>query len=109
MAKASNAWLRRQYLRFNKEYFGNQLSKKTLVRFGRSKYLGETGTGDCSCGMAHEPDILLNWRTKWSKSLTAPTLLHEMVHVEHPTWSHGWRFTHRMRDLISQGALDEWL
>lgn len=115
MAKASNAWLRRQFKRINKEFFGNRLDPNTRVRFGTSKYLGEAGFMEFTMPGKRKhtrsyPDILINNRLKWSQALSGPTLVHEMVHVENPQWTkHRGKFDRRLERLVCQGAMRLWL
>ena len=93
------------YAEFNKRYFRNKLPRDMVVRFHNLKHLGDD-CGSTQFFWGRPAFILISKRTRWSRMLTAPTLLHEMIHVEHPEWSgHGPRFHKRMLQLAKAGAL----
>lgn len=96
----TNGEMTKLYGKFNKKYFKSRLPKDMVVRFEDTRPLGFTHI--CFNRAAY---IILNKRLRWSIMLAAPTLLHEMIHVEHPDWGHGQRFHKRMLQLAKDGAL----
>ena len=101
----TNDDLARMYAEFNKRYFHNRLPKDMVVRFHDMKNEGDD-CGSTQLFWGRPAFILINKRIRWSYTLTAPTLLHEMIHVEHPEWrGHGPRFHKRMFRLAKAGAL----
>lgn len=118
-AKASNAWLRRQFKRINRQFFDGKLNPETIVRFGDTEYLGEAGFASkmydekmdkMFCTVRFLPEIVISRKIQWAQSLVGPTLVHEMVHIEHPEWSkHGGVFERRLEQLVSKGAMRQWL
>lgn len=96
----TNAELKQMYLDFNRKYFGNKLPKNLVLHFvDLGKDHGVTRTY-----WENPVYIYINKRLNYSKSLVAPTLLHEMVHIEFPKLEHGPTFHKRMMKLAKQGA-----
>lgn len=93
------------YREFNRKYFGNKLPKDFVVAFEDLEYhLGVT-----KFYRSRPCYINLNLGLRYSNSLTAMTLLHEMVHVELPyRYNHGPRFHKRMLKLAKDGAFKPW-
>lgn len=100
----TNFELKQMYLDFNRKWFGSRLSKTLVLHFadlGKDHGVTRTYWG--------EPVyIYVNKKLRYSKSLVAPTLLHEMVHVQYPKLNHGPMFHKRMLQLAKAGAFRPW-
>ena len=96
--------LERMYREYNKKYFRNRLPKDMVVEFARLP--------DCHgvthCHKNRPLFIQIDWPLRGTLSHSAMTLLHEMVHVEHPKWLHGPKFHRRMLQLAKAGAFKNW-
>jgi SprT-like family len=102
----TNAELQRMYHHFNKKWFGNRLPKDMVVAFEKMYPLGCT-----HCRRGRPLWIDINFKMRHSRSNSAMTLLHEMVHVEMPRiggGGHGPKFHKRMMKLARQGAFRKW-
>lgn len=98
----TNAELKRLYDSFNKKYFSNRLPKDMPVVFQR---LGRDRMGRTIIYRGRHPlcvEITIGF--KGNLSLTAMTLLHEMLHVRHPKMEHGPKFHREMLRLAKAGA-----
>lgn len=101
----TNAEVQRMYREFNKKYFNNRLPKDMVVRFEIFDY----AQGVTHFKYDRPLYIQISKKLKWSRSQTALTLLHEMVHVELPyRLNHGPRFHKRMMQLARAGAFKPW-
>jgi hypothetical protein len=102
----TNQDLQYLYCEFNRKYFSNKLPKDMAVHFEKlpGDRLGVTRYH------YHRPlYIEISISLQRSFSLTAMTLLHEMVHVSLPfTINHGPVFHKRMKKLARQGAFNRW-
>jgi hypothetical protein len=103
----TNSDLRYWYKNANRWYFGNKLPKDIPVRFGvlPKGVLGSTEMNKKgrSC-QAVSVWIAKDIRSR--RAIVILTLLHEMVHVENPTWNHGTPFQRRMLRLANDGAMN---
>ena len=98
--RVTNAYLAWAYAEFNRKYFRNRLPHDMVVRFA-----ADEGCGTTYVQYGRPLYIILNKRLAWHNMLADMTLLHEMVHVEHPEWrGHGPRFHKRMLQLAKAGA-----
>ena len=98
--RVTNLYLAHAYASFNKKYFRNRLPKDMAIRFGK---IEECGSAQFK--FQRPLFIILNKRLAWHYMLVDMTLLHEMVHVEHPEWGgHGVKFQKRMLKLAKEGA-----
>ena len=74
--------LRMLYLEYNRKYFSNRLPKDMPVRFASTP-------GDLATTVIHMQTfrplfIKISEKLRFSRRLSAGTLLREMVHVKHP-------------------------
>lgn len=100
--RQTNADLRRYYRFANKRYFGNKLPSINLYF---TKLRSISGVTRLLCNIPAYIEISESLRT--FQAITIQTVIHEMVHVEHPTWKgHGWQFDRRMLRLAKAGAFD---
>jgi len=92
------------YREFNRDWFGNTLPKDIVVEYahlkdahGITEYYG------------HRPlFIQIDWPLRGTRSHSALTLLHEMVHVRYPKAHHGPIFHKEMLRLAKAGAFRPW-
>ena len=102
--RQTNADLRRYYRIFNRKYFKGKLPE-VPIRFAKMHKKWTLGTTWLRHGKAL--DIEINKNLQNTQCVTVMTVVHEMVHVEHPTWKgHGWQFDRRMLRLAKAGAFD---
>lgn len=102
--KTDNKYLARHYADVNRRYFGNRLPKDMVVRFVYTR-AGKDDLGSCVVKWNRPLYIEINKRIQWHHMLVDATLIHEMIHVEHPEWDgHGPRFHKRMLQLAAAGA-----
>ena len=100
--RQTNADLRRYYRVANRKYFSNALPELNLYF---SKLHGISGVTRLLSNAPVYIEIDEGLRTL--QAITIQTVLHEMVHVEHPLWKgHDWRFDRRMLRLAKMGAMD---
>ena len=103
--RQSNSDLWRYYDVANAKYFKNKLPKDIPIRFAKLQphVLGKTYV--CNHGIAQ--GIEISERLRSASAHTIMTMLHEMVHVEHPQWKgHGRHFDGAMLRLAKAGALN---
>ena len=101
--RQSNRDLWRYYDVANAKYFKNKLPKDIPIRFAKLQphVLGKTYV--CNHGIPRAIEI--SEKLKNTSCHTILTMLHEMVHVEHPQWKgHGRHFDAAMLRLAKQGA-----
>lgn len=100
--RQTNKDLRRYYRVANRKYFGNALPELNLYFSKLRSISGVTRVlGDVPAYIEINEDL------RTYQAITIQTVLHEMVHVEHPTWKgHDWRFDRRMLRLAKMGAMD---
>ena len=100
--RQTNADLRRYYRVANAKYFAGRLPKDMPVLFSRLK--GRTGLTYVYKDTT-PLSILVNEDLRTYQAITILTVIHEMVHVEHPQWKgHGWQFDRRMLRLAKDRA-----
>ena len=100
----TNAEVQQMYADFNRRYFHNSLPKDMVVHYAPLKYcFGLTGIH-----RGRALYIQLDWELRKSRTHSALTLLHEMVHCEQPNGEHGPKFHKRMLQLAKAGALKKW-
>jgi hypothetical protein len=103
--RQTNADLRHYYRVANKKYFGDKLPKGLPMRFAKLKPGGLGVTHILGNRVAYGIEISVELRT--NQSFTIMTVLHEMLHVEKPSYKgHGHRFDKRMLRLAKAGAFD---
>jgi hypothetical protein len=96
----NNKGLQTYYRLYNKQYFRNKLPRDAKVHFRKIKWLGEADV--------YRGKICISKRTKWSKSISLMTLLHEMVHLKRPRGEcHGPGFQKEMLRLAKAGAFKD--
>jgi hypothetical protein len=103
--KQTNADLRRYYRVANELYFGNSLPHGFPIRFAKlkKKYLGRTVV----LNNVVPAYIEISERLRDFETFTVMTVMHEMMHVQKPSWlGHDWRFDERMRSIVNMGAFD---
>lgn len=112
----TNKTLKKYFKRFNRKYFKNALDNDVVVRFSSIRGCGVTSRQITTAKIGYGARlivpvfrILINKTFRNSFSLTMPTLLHEMVHVEHWEYrGHGRDFNRRMLQLAKAGAFNGW-
>jgi len=92
------------YHEFNKKYFGNRLPKDMVVKFKRMP----ANHGITMMFEKRPLYVLLDFGMRGLHRSAMLTLLHEMVHIEHPSFSHGPLFHKRMLQLAKVGAFRRW-
>lgn len=110
----SNANLMEHFLLFNRRYFDGRLPKPIFIEFSKKRgLLGEARRYRFDEGNKHDVtpgwywSITINERIRFSRSVWARTLFHEMVHMEFPEAKCGLysqRFNRRMKKLAKVGA-----
>jgi hypothetical protein len=101
--RQTNHDLWRYYDVANRRYFKNKLDKGLPIRFAKlsPKVLGRTQV--CNHGIPQ--CIEISERLRGFEAHTIMTMLHEMVHVEHPQWKgHGRHFDAAMLRLAKARA-----
>lgn len=108
----TNKDLRYWYGLFNKRHFGDKLPKDLDVKFGKLPK-GLLGTTNCIKYIGKDKhkssaqNIRIDLNIRQRSTIVILTLLHEMVHVENPSWiGHGRRFDRRMKELAAKGAFN---
>jgi hypothetical protein len=101
--KQTNADLRRYYRVANAKYFNNALPEGIPMRFAKIR-----GTGVTRLLNDRIPILIeINEDLRRCQAITIMTVMHEMLHVEKPSYKgHDWRFDRRMLCLAKQGAFD---
>ncbi len=91
--------LKRAFLSYNRQWFGNRLSTDIIVRWTNLDDMGDYADGEIRINRA-----LARWKSAWRL-----TLLHEMAHVETDSEhaSHGKRWLRVMHRLAKQGAFNK--
>jgi predicted metal-dependent hydrolase len=101
--RLTNTYLALTYAEFNKKWFSNRLPRDMVVRFANLD-VNTHGLGITYMKFGRTLYIEVSRKLAVHSMLVDMTLLHEMVHVEHPEWNHGPKFQKRMLQLAKKGA-----
>lgn len=101
----TNKDLQDLYHSFNRKWFGNRLPKDMVVGYSKFDY----AIGYTKFYRNRPLYIEISSKVRWSCSLTAMVLLHEMCHVSLPAkFEHGSKFHQEMLKLAKKGAFRSW-
>jgi hypothetical protein len=100
----NNKELKKKYLYLNKKFFDDKLPKDMEVEFKNLYNVPKDSCIGCTDLYGLRPiNIAIDTAHKNSPGCVHMTLVHEMVHVENPTFQHGLDFQMRMLQLARKG------